>query len=139
MTVEPGTIRTCSAPTATRTGHSASANNAANSRAGSEARGASFFPANPTAKCPMNMRSAPALSCYLLLWLECSRPDLLCHARYEICDPHHILFLSGSPNAERERIALRFPPSHDRHVRDLERLSLANAIVQRFRPLVEMR
>ena len=56
-TVSPCAMLTCSAPTATRTGQRTSAKSAARRSAGSDAPGASFFPANPTAKCPMNIES----------------------------------------------------------------------------------
>src|SRR5579862_6406964 len=51
----PGTIRTCSIPNKSRTGHNMSANCAASTKVPSEVFGAAFFAVSATAKWPRNM------------------------------------------------------------------------------------
>src|SRR5258706_6493182 len=54
-------MRTCSIPSARKSGHSRSTNIGAVSSSPTEVRGATALLANPTATCPMNMRP-PAVS-----------------------------------------------------------------------------
>ena len=58
----PGSIRTDSSPVTRKIGQSRSSASGAATSAPSDTDGASFFEANPTAKCPMNIAAAYAPS-----------------------------------------------------------------------------
>src|SRR4051812_41280381 len=74
-----------------------------------------------------------------LLWLERAHRELVLDAREKIADGDDFLLFASAPDAKRDRIGFCFALTYNRHVGDLVDLAVANAVVQGFGPLVEVR